>query len=284
MENIIIDQSKCVNCKKCIAVCSSNVLSFDSEKVEISHPEFCVSCGHCAAICLEDAISSHPDNNRNPFVTKQIPTDISKDHLLFHSKRSVREFKNQILSKDQMEELIKYGEKAPSSENLRKRMYYVITDKNKIVDLERSVVKIYKNLLRILNPLLLTLVSLWNKKTAAELRNLVIDFKRLVDEQKQGLNPVFRDAPCVICIAAPTNSVQSKDDCLAAQQYMMLYGHTCNIGSCIIGYAQYAHKTLEKNLKVPKGYSIFAVTIFGYAKYAYEKEIEYTNKVNISWS
>ncbi|MCG8642264.1 MAG: nitroreductase family protein, partial [Desulfobacterales bacterium] len=224
MENIIIDQSKCVKCKKCIKVCSSNVLSFDTERVIISYPEFCISCGHCAAICLKDAISSHPDNNRNPFVTKLIPSDRSDNQLLFHEKRSVREFKDQPIPKDLIEELIKYGEKAPSSENLRKRKYYVITDKNKIAELEQAIAKIYKNLLLILNPLLLKLVSLWSKKTANELKNLVIDFKRVVDEQKKGMNPIFRDAPSIICTAAPTNSVQSKDDCLATQQYMMLYG------------------------------------------------------------
>lgn len=283
MNNIIIDQSKCVKCRKCITICSSNVLSFEKEKVEISHPEFCGSCGHCAAICLEDAISAHPNNQKNPFIVKKISADLPKNRLLFHEKRSVREFKDQLLPNYLIKELIKYGEKAPSSENLRQRMYYVITDKNKIDELEQLIARYYQKLLRVLNPWVLKLISLWNKKTAIELKNLVVDFKRVIAEEKKNQQPVFRDAPCIICTAAPNNNAQSKDDCLAAQHYMMLYGHTQQIGSCIIGYAQYAHKKMERYLNVPKGYSIYAVTIFGYAKYFYEKEIEYTNEPDIFW-
>ena len=283
MKNIRIDQSKCVECQKCIAICPAKVLKLAAGKIEIAHPKFCISCGHCAAICLENAISSHPNNRKNPFLVKEIPSDLPDNCVLFHEKRSVREFKNQLLSKNSIEELIQYGEKAPSSKNLRKRLYYVITDKDKINQLEEAVGKIFKKLLFILNPLLLKLVSLGNKKTAVELTNLVRGIKSLIDEQQQGMSPIFRGAPCIICIAAPTHSVQSKDDCLAAQQYMMLYGHTCKIGSCIIGYAQYAHKTVEKILNIPKGYSIYAVTIFGYSKFAYEQEIEYIKKPQVIW-
>lgn len=284
MKNINIDQSKCVKCQKCIAICPGNVLKLVTKKVEVTHPEFCVSCGHCAAICLENAILSHPNNQKNPFFVKDISSELSDNRLLFHEKRSVRAFKDQLLSKNLIEELIEYGEKAPSSKNLRKRLYYVITDKDKISQLEAAVGKTFKRLLVILNPFLLKLVSLGNKKTAVELSNLVKSIKSLVDEQQKGMSPIFRGAPCIICVAAPTNSVQSKDDCLAAQQYMMLYGHTCKIGSCIIGYAQYAHKVMERILDIPKGYSIYAVTIFGYPKFAYQKEIEYLKKPKVIWT
>jgi len=36
-------------------------------------------------------------------------------------------------------------------------------------------------------------------------------------------------------------------------------------------------------LNVKKGYSVFSVTIFGYSKYRYKKEIVYTEKVPVHW-
>ncbi len=69
---------------------------------------------------------------------------------------------------------------------------------------------------------------------------------------------------------------QSRDDCVAAQNYLMLYAKTKGLGSCIIGYAQYAHKKLEKYFNVPSDKRIYAVTILGYPKYKYIRTIHYT--------
>ena len=108
------------------------------------------------------------------------------------------------------------------------------------------------------------------------------DFKNLVRKNTEKKFPVFRGAPCVMLIAAPKNYDQSRDDCVAAQNYMMLYAQSLGIGSCIIGYAQYAHKKLASYLKIPKDKQIFAISIFGYPRLSYKKVIRY-GEPSITW-
>lgn len=86
----------------------------------------------------------------------------------------------------------------------------------------------------------------------------------------------------MIFIAAPKNYDQSRDDCVAAQNYMMLFAQSLGIGSCIIGYAQYAHKKLARYLKIPKDKQIFAVSIFGYPRLSYKKVVRY-REPSITW-
>lgn len=276
MNRITVDPQKCQKCYHCIEECPSGVLAINFGSVAEAFPELCVSCGHCAAICPHDAIVSGPANPR-AFDVKTVPSSLPPDQLLFHHKRSIRNFKKEPLDQETIARLIEYAEKAPSSHNNRERRYFVITDPGKISNLEKQVLNFIKKLQLIFNPLVIKTIFLFHRKMGKELQELALGAQKMIQDAAQGKGPIFRNAPCVICIAAPSKTIQAQDDCVGAQHYMMLYGQTIGLGSCIIGYAQYTHGILEKYLKVPKGYTIFAVSIFGKPSHSYEKEVVYAN-------
>ncbi len=275
MVYINIKKNKCTKCGICIEECPANVLILGNDSSEILNFGLCISCGHCAAICPECAISSSKSNDRNPFVIKKLPQDIAPEIFLFHKKRSVRNFKDWRLGKKQFKKLIEYGEKAPSSHNLRNRKYIVITNDDDINIIKDKIIGTYKNLLRKLNLFVLKIISFLNKPAHKELSELVLSFENIINEYNEGKDPVFHDSKNIICIAAPSGSVHSRDDCIAAQQYMMLYGKAVNIDSFIAGYAQYAHGEIEKYLNLDKGLTIFAISVFGEGKHEYSNEINY---------
>ncbi|MEI6090142.1 MAG: nitroreductase family protein [bacterium] len=279
---IEIDQNKCTVCGNCIKVCPGKTLEIVDNTVEQTKPRSCISCGHCAAICPEDAIISLNDNPKS--FTAQIYEDGLNDvEKLLIGKRSVREYRKKDIDKSMLGNFIHYAEKAPSSSNKRKREYIVITDKDKILELEKVILKKFNSLKIIINPFVSNLIKIFNKKLA----NNILTLKDGIDQMNTDFDntdyQIFRTAPCIIFILGPKKAPQAKDDCVIAQQYMMLYAQSHGIASCIIGYAQFAHKTLEKILKVKKGYSIYAVSIFGYPKYTYKKEINYINPPLTTW-
>lgn len=110
----------------------------------------------------------------------------------------------------------------------------MITDRNDIDRLSNEIVKVYKSLLNVLNPVTLWFISLSNKDAYREIKEMVFSFKNLVEQNKQGKDKIFRNSKCIICISAPKGSTHSKDDCVAAQQYMMLFAHSIGIGSFIV--------------------------------------------------
>jgi len=279
---IIIDKNKCDLCGNCIKICGSKTLEIIDDSIVQTYPTLCCSCGHCAAICPENAITASEENHR-AFTIRNFDENLTEIEKLLIGKRSVREFKSKEIDKNILEKFIHYAEKSPSSSNSRKREYFVITDKNKILALEKAVLNKFNALKIIVNPLIINVLKVFNKKLSRNFSLVWEDIKQMNKDFAKGDFPVFRNAPTIICIIAPKGAVQAKDDCIIAQQYMMLYAQSQGIGSCIIGYAQYAHNALEKVLKVKKGYSIYAVSIFGYPKFAYTKEIQYLKKIEINW-
>jgi NAD-dependent dihydropyrimidine dehydrogenase PreA subunit/nitroreductase len=278
--NITIDSSKCIKCGRCLSECPADVLAL-GESIEIVNPDLCNSCGHCAAICPVDTFGSGEDAPQ-PFKIVRIDNSLPEQKMVFHKKRSVRAFKNEPIGSSKIKELIEYAEKAPSSHNFRRRKYLVITSSEDIEQINRRMIGEYKNILKILNPVLLKFISLYNKKTYNELKSLVTSFKHMINEFDSGKDKIFRNSKCIICIYAPTGSTHSKDDCIASQQYMLLYGKIIGIDSFIVGYAQHVHKILEKYYHIEKGYSIFAVSALGFGKYEYEKEVIYEDR-EILW-
>jgi ferredoxin len=273
--NIKIDSRRCTRCNSCIDVCPGDILEMGNESVLVAHPERCVSCGHCAAICPVEAISCEKENTRAPFTIDDIPNDLPPDQALFLKKRSTRKFKSDIPDKEILKSMILYAEKAPSSHNFRRRQYIMVTDADKIREMEEIVVKVYRSLLSIMKPWVIKLIKLFSKQMGQELEELSHDFRLMVEKHTRGGQHAFRGAPCVCLIAAPGGYDQSRDDCVAAQHYMMLYAETRGISSCIIGFAQYAHKKLEKYLNITSGNRIYTVSIFGYARHKYTKTVNH---------
>ncbi len=280
--NIIIDETKCIKCGKCFEECAASVIELSNYAVD-AHPEYCNSCGHCAAICPNNAIKCSEDNIRQPFKIQKIDQNLPKDQLLFHIKRSIRMFKNDKIDNDKIKELINYAEKAPCSHNFRNRKYIVITNASNIKSITSEIVNSFKFLVNIiLNPFVLAVLSIINRNAHKELIELKVSFKKMIKEYQNGKDKIFRNAGCIICVAAPTKSRFSKDNCIAAQHYMMLYGKTIGIDSFVVGYAQHSHKAIEKFCELDKGYSIFAVSAIGYGKHKYANEVLY-NEPELLW-
>lgn len=279
---IIIDPNKCTLCGDCIKICGGKTLEIFDKTIVQSNPLMCCSCGHCAAMCVQNAIKSGSEN-KNTFIVNDFDKKQSEIERLLSGKRSVRHFSKKDIEKSVLEKFVYYAEKAPSSSNKRRRKFIIISDENKIIELEKAILQKFNSLKIFVNPFTLALMKVFNKKLSLELSHMLKVVNQMNVEFEKKDYAVFRSAPYVICIVAPTRAEQAKDDCIIAQQYMMLYAESIGIGSCIIGYAQYAHKTVEKVLKVEKGYTVYAVAIFGHPKYEYKKEIQYNKQDKITW-
>jgi len=280
--NIIIDKTKCIKCGKCVEECPASVIELKNY-AESVYPEFCNSCGHCAAICSKNAIKCDENNIRQPFRIQKIDLNLQKDQLLFHIKRSIRMYKNEKIDNEKIRALINYAEKAPCSHNFRDRKYIVLTNQDDLITISDEIIKSFKFLVNIiLNPLTLIIYNIFSKKVHIELKELKSSFKKTITEYQGGKYKIFRNSECIIGIAAPSKYRFSKDNCIAAQHYMMLYGKTIGIDSFIVGYAQHSHKVIEKYCKIDKGYSIYSVSAFGYGKHNYINEIIY-KEPNILW-
>ncbi len=272
----VITESLCTGCGLCGKVCPAKAITLQNTTASITK-ERCISCGHCAAACPADAISSNTTEPKSFHIEE--PAGSSVEQLL-QGKRSVREFRDEPIPREILEEMIRYGELAPSSRNTRGRKYFVVT-KDRVTELEGAVIR---GLSRVASPAkpLLPLLKIFCRKKAASISSLQNLFTAMQKSYDAGNHPVLCGAPTVICIAGPKTNMQRKDDCVCAEQYLMLYAESLGIASCINGFTQIAHKEAEKYLGVPNTHSIEAVVMLGYPKYQYKKPVRY--ETDISWT
>lgn len=272
----VITESLCTGCGLCEKVCPAKAVLLQDKTAAVAKDR-CLSCGHCAAVCPAGAVSSDTAGNKTFRVEELAGSAVEQ---LLQGKRSVREFRDEPIPRAVLEELIRYGELAPSSRNTRGRKYFVITGP-RVSEFEGVVIR---GLSRVAAPAkpFIPLIKLFSKKKAASLASLQKLFSAMQNAYAEGRHPVLCGAPAVICIAGPKSNMQRKDDCVCAEQYLMLYAESIGIASCINGFTQIAHKEAEKYLGVPDTHVIEAVIMLGYPKYRYQKPVRY--ETDVSWT
>lgn len=277
MSLLLIDREVCKKCGLCTTICVDDV--FEKAKPgEYPNPineKDCIGCGHCVAICPAGAIK-HTKLREENFISLKGSSTIGPDVLesFLRSKRSARHFKKAEVEKEKIIRLLNIAQQAPSDTNAQERQYIVITDRNKIEELESKIVEYYKSLIFWMKYPVRRFLSLFTPNLMHELEKVLPDFKNMVRKYDNGERPVFRDAPCVVFIYASKGNLMGKDNCIIAQDYLMLQAESLGLGSCVIGYATGAPETLAKYLKVPKNQAVYSAIILGYPQYYIERSVD----------
>jgi nitroreductase/NAD-dependent dihydropyrimidine dehydrogenase PreA subunit len=277
MSLIAIEQELCKKCGLCSFVCVDDVFEKANtrEFPKVAEENNCINCGHCVSICPNNAIKHKRLRNENirPSIdNKTIDPEVMENFL--RSKRSTRHFKNAGVEKEKIIKLLHIAQQAPSDTNSQDRRYIVVTDPKEIDELEKNVVEYYKSLLYWMKYPVRKLLSLFKPNLMKELEKVLPDFANMVKKYDQGEKPVFRNASCIIFIYANKGNLMGKDNCIIAQDYLMLQAETMGLGSCVIGYATGAPETIAKYLKIPKELEVYAALTLGYPEYFFVKGVD----------
>jgi nitroreductase len=227
------------------------------------------------AVCPVDAVSPRSDIAGSFPLVESPGDELTEVERLLQLKRSIRSFTDVPLEVEEIERILGYGEMAPSSHNFRTRRYSVVTSLERIQEMEKAVVGAIAPLRLVLNRAVLAFLARTSPDVARDLRSLRVALDKVVTHFRAGGAPIFRGAPCIICVSAAKRNGQGRDDCIATLQYMMLYAQSTGIASGTIGYAQHAHRHIERILQVPRSHAIYAVGIFGHPKHAYSRTLRY---------
>lgn len=128
-------------------------------------------------------------------------TESSNDAVteLMMSRRSIRNYKNSLINRETLDEILKCGVNAPNGKNLQA---YEI---------------------RVLSPALIDSIT-----------SAVVKDNPQIGE-REGFKNIFVDAPCVLCIAYDTTYDMSQVDCGLLGENIILSAWSKGIGSCCLG-------------------------------------------------
>ncbi|CCK81422.1 nitroreductase family protein [Desulfobacula toluolica] len=255
-----IDGDKCDKDGVCAMACPVHIIKM-SEKgpVPVKGAEkICIQCGHCVAVCPKGAFSLgflSPDQCM-PFEKELELTAVHAEHFL-RSRRSVRQYKDQIVPKDVFEQILTIACCAPTAAN-RQTVKWLVVDKkadvvkigSHVADWMRDVVKTRPKFARILN--MEVLISEWDK----------------------GIDKICRDAPQLVFAYASDVFGNAAADCHTALAYLELALPSFGLGSCWAGYVNYAASqwpALAQELSLPEKHTCHGVLMVGFPKLKYHR-------------
>ncbi|WP_457556971.1 nitroreductase family protein [Candidatus Harpocratesius sp.] len=283
-----INSNKCIQCQKCILECPSHLfaISTDDNKIEeralnviqfSDQYSLCIKCGHCLAICPVDAIEYESTSELSDFPSnwKNTKPNYEIIHTFLRSKRSIRHFSSEPLTKEEISAVLNSMRYSPSASNARSWKFIVLTDPQLIKKLSTKVVKSINFTKKILkNWIVRKLFLFGNTRKIVNEPGFFVSINRVLEDAKNGKDPIFFDAPCVIIIYSPKYGNLAGCDSGIITTYGMLAAEALGIGSCWIGIAQEVMMRLpsiRKLIGIPRGYLPWGCFVLGKSFHQFKK-------------
>ena len=160
-----------------------------------------------------------------------------------NNRRSVRNYTNEKVANNIIEELLQAAVQAPSAMNTQPWAYAVIQDD--------------------------ILLKEYSTRTKQYLLNSIDKMPRLDKYKPMFENPdfnIFYNAGSLIIILAKAEGSHTAEDCCLAAQNLMLTAHSKGLGTCWIGFARFLLNLpdVQEEIGIPSGYTVVAPIIVGY--------------------
>ncbi|MFO7868251.1 MAG: nitroreductase family protein [Bacteroidales bacterium] len=262
-------QEKCTDCGLCEPDCPAMAISIAEATISSS----CIACGHCVAICPHGAMQF---NNNDVTKLPQQSVEPEDFEALAKHVRSVRKFTDKDVSEKDIENIVELLAQCPSASNNRNVEITVVTDKNKIREIERVTSDtLYSFFTLLTRPILKPLLRLFIR--SKEIEKLQYYAQTFDKKRAQNKEFITFNAPAVILFHAPKLPTQSScADAHIWATYTSLYAKTRNLGTCFNGFIEQAAKRTKKIhsvCEINPAHEISCVLLMGHPAVKYTHEV-----------
>ncbi len=133
MLDFIVDGDRCTRCGQCVRDCVAKIITRSGSDIPCIRPEDesnCIRCQHCLAVCPEAAVSIfglRPDDSQ-PLKEDSFPA-LDKMLALVRGRRSVRQYRDENVDPKLLRRLLEALGNAPTGVNRRALTFAVIDDR-----------------------------------------------------------------------------------------------------------------------------------------------------------
>jgi nitroreductase len=224
--------------------------------------ENCIKCGHCEAVCPHNALHNDLLGHENIYEINNNPVlDPETAEIFLRSRRSIRCFKKQDVSKEETEKLIDIGRYAQTGSNSQGVSYIVISSKT-MESVKKLTMDFYENST---DPMVKMLYS----RFAASDKDII-----------------FRGAPMCILALTDKNNPYTANNAKYSLTYIELFAASLKLGTCWAGFFERFTASdspaLRTLLNIQDGLIISGALLFGYPKYEYHR-LTHRNPLKLEW-
>ena len=233
---LIIDETTCIRCGHCAAVCPSQIFTQAGprEAVGTRNIQTCIACGHCVAACPTASVihSAFPETTVHSVDRNAMPAP-EQVMLLIKARRSNRAFAREPVPREKLEQIVEAAHRAPTASNMQQVSFTVVTDPEKLRQITLITLDIFGGVLRKLeNPLLKPLL----RRMLPGVYHYLPVFRRLIDEQAKGNDLILRGATAVLFIHTPSASRFGHADANLAYENGSLMAESLGISQFYTGF------------------------------------------------
>ena len=247
-----VDENLCARDGLCAEDCPLGCIELAGDGLPVPHEkkaDYCINCGHCMAVCPTGALRLNCFDE--PAVPMAAANRISPTQAaqFLKGRRSVRRFKKEPLSRDELAGLLDLTQYAPSGHNARPVRWSVAATPEAV----RSVASATAEWMR--------REAEAESETASKLH--LAGVVRLWD---QGVDLICRHAPALAVAHAPESGITPAQDGVIAVSYLELAAHGAGLGACWCGYVHIGSlqdEGIRQSLAIPDGRQACAALILG---------------------
>ncbi len=262
MSLFTIDRKKCKRDGMCAKECPAQIIVLTDKDtfptLMENSEESCINCGHCVAVCPHGALTlSTMPLTECPSIQHDLLPEAGQIRQLLMARRSIRFYKNRVVARDLLGELIDTARYAPTGSNKQQVQWIVFENPAEVNRLASMVIDFARLML-----------PLTTDETMAK------SMERKIAAWDKGIDLIMRSAPHLIVVHSQADLPFAEADCVIALTYLELYAYAKGLGTCFAGYLTAAanfHKPLAHALGLPQGHKCFGAVMLGYPQYKYTR-------------
>lgn len=260
---LTIDQNRCRKDSLCVQECPFHLITLGEDGFPTMRPaatKLCIACGHCVAVCPHAALALGkitPESCR-PIPNGALPT-LKKLDQLVSSRRSIRAYQQQPVTRAQIEQLLDLCRWAPSARNSQPVHWLIVENPAEVRRLAGIAVE-------------------WLRDNGR--------YPGMVTAWDEGQDMVLRSAPHLVVVHADPECAKPEVDCVIALTLFELAAQTMGLGSCWAGILMSAasapYQPLLDALALPEGQRVYGAMMFGHPRFPYFR-IPPRKPVAVTW-
>lgn len=144
MNRFRVDANECRRDGICAAVCPRRIIAWTEGELPVVAPEdesFCLTCGHCVAVCPHGAasVAGVSVDDCPPLEAALRPSWPQVRHFL-RSRRSIRVYRDRTVPRDTLQQLIEVARYAPTASNSQTVHWTVLSGREQLRPLSECTI------------------------------------------------------------------------------------------------------------------------------------------------